>query len=90
MESGEAVIIIMIKKGNKHLKKQSLSLSAKEPASSKTIQTSFKTRNTTSDVPHTTAVVSIKYFNETKSTVFTDSSFSDGTDMEESVGNKYN
>ena len=61
------------KKGNKHLKKQRRSLNTKEPASINTRRTSFNTINTAAGVPHTTAVVSIKDSDETKSTVFTNS-----------------
>ena len=76
------------KKGNKHLKKQCLSLSTKEPDRGKTRRTSFKMRNTAAGVTQTTALVTIKDSDETKSTVFTDSSYSDDTDMDKAVSNK--
>ena len=74
-------------KGNNNSIKLRLSIIAEEPASGTTRQT-VKTWKTTSGVPHTTTVVSIKYPAETKDTVFTDLSSSDDTETEESVGNK--
>ena len=74
-------------KSNKKTRKQRLSIIAEEPARGTTIQT-VKKRKTTAGVPHTTAVVSIKDPDETKYTVFTESSSGDDTNTEEAVCNK--